>query len=111
MFNACRNLKGDQKYHFVSRGRIFVKGLGLRATYFVETHEATPSQQLMSESYVEKNLPAVEGNSLYHRNDSYSITGDQQSKSTNVVANSWTVSSFSSHVSPSVCDRMSIATS
>lgn len=107
----CRNLKGVQKYHFVSRGRIFVKGLGLRATYFVETHEATPSQQPISESYVERNLPAVEVEQKHHRSGNYSATGDQQSKSTNVVANSWTVSGFTSHISPSVCDRMPIATS
>lgn len=31
----------DSAYHFVSRGKIFVKGLGLRITYFVEDKQAS----------------------------------------------------------------------
>ncbi len=31
-----RHICDDSSYHFISRGKIFVKGLGLRATYFVE---------------------------------------------------------------------------
>ncbi|XP_064392745.1 guanylate cyclase soluble subunit beta-2-like isoform X3 [Halichondria panicea] len=31
-----KHICDDSSYHFISRGKIFVKGLGLRATYFVE---------------------------------------------------------------------------
>ena len=33
-----RLIKDDNSYHFINRGKIYVKGLGLRITYFVEDH-------------------------------------------------------------------------
>ena len=84
-------------YHFVNRGRIFVKGLGLRTTYFVETKEATPVQVKTSGQEADvKMSPVINKRHKHSRAD--------------VFTSSWTAPSFTSQIAPTMCDRLPFAT-
>lgn len=102
----CRCLKEDRSYHFINRGKVFVKGLGLRTTFFVEANQNSPNdhvnkQQIQSNADLGSpvDVPAhhVQARSCAPSGKHHSV--------------SWTAPSFSSHIGSLVCDQMPIASS
>lgn len=50
----CSHIKGDPRFRFQSRGRIFIKGLGERQTYFVELVGEGSASSVSTDSTVPK---------------------------------------------------------
>jgi hypothetical protein len=116
LFDCYRNLKRDVEYYFINRGKIQVKGLGLRTTYFVERCDSTQTEvktlgQRTSVSHRSLFPPSTRtSEQIYHcRKSTSSVTAITQTGSTSMGTNLWTAPTFSTHIAPSMHDNLPIA--
>ena len=113
LFDCYRNLKKNRKYCFVNRGNIYVKGLGLRTTYFVERydHEVKTLGQHTSVSQGSV-LPAntrSTSEQAHNHKSTCAITRNTQTGSTSIATSLWSAPNFSTHLGPAICDNLPIA--
>ena len=111
-----RNLKSDEEYYFINRGKIHVKGLGLRTTYFVERCDSTHTEvktlgQRTSVSHGSL-FPAssMTPEQIYNHSKSTSaVTEITPTGSTSIATNLWTAPTFSTQISQAMHDDLPIA--
>lgn len=111
-----RNLKRDEEYYFINRGKIHVKGLGLRTTYFVERYDSTQTEvkilgQPTSVSHGSL-FPAssMTPEQIYNCSKSTStVTEITPTGSTSIATSLWTAPTFSTHIGQAVHDDLPIA--